>query len=72
MDLGHKLNDMSKKGQWDQMTQEIPDDVVNLFAAVGRHDEIASAISERFGGIADVVAMPENSPPDLLQDIAQL
>ena len=72
MDLGHKLNDMSKKGQWDQMTQEIPDDVVDLFAAVGRHDEIASAISERFGGIADVVAMPENSPPDLLQDIAGL
>lgn len=72
MDLGHKLNDMSKKGQWDQMTEEISDDVVRLFAAVGRHDEIADAIAERFGGIADVVGMPEDSPPDLLQDISAL
>jgi hypothetical protein len=27
-DLGHKLNDMSKKGQWEQMTQEVSDDIV--------------------------------------------
>ena len=36
-DLGHKLNDMSKQGRWDEMTQEVSDDVVSLFA-VGRHD----------------------------------
>ena len=41
----------------------------NVLAA---KEEIAGAISERFGGIADVIAMPEISPPDLLQDIAKL
>ena len=71
-DLGLKLNDMSKKGQWDAMTDEISDDVVRLFCAVGRFDEICDAIAERFGGIADSVSLPETAPPDLLQDIASL
>ncbi|MFP6708464.1 MAG: TIGR03617 family F420-dependent LLM class oxidoreductase [Alphaproteobacteria bacterium] len=56
LDLGHKLNHMSKTNQWDKMTAEISDDVVRLFAAVGRHDEIAGAIAERFGGISDTVS----------------
>jgi probable F420-dependent oxidoreductase len=72
MDLGHKLNEMSKKGQWDEMTQEVPDDVVDLFAAVGRFDQIADAIATRFGGVASVVGLPDETPPDLLQDIAAL
>jgi probable F420-dependent oxidoreductase len=72
MDLGEKLNDMSKKGQWDQMTAEVPDEVVDLFAAVGRHDQIAGAIKARFGGVVDVVGMPPETPPDLLQDLAAL
>lgn len=68
-DLGHKLNDMSKKGLWDEMTKEISDDVVHLFAAVGRHDELVGAVTERFGGLVDIVALPEDTPPDLVQDI---
>jgi len=68
-DLGRKLNDMSKKGQWDEMTREIPDDVVHLFAAVGRHDEIVGAIEKRFGGLVDLVGMPADTPPDVIQDV---
>ena len=68
-DLGRKLNDMSKKGQWDEMTREISDDVVHLFAAVGRHDEIADAISARFGGLTDIVGLPADTPPDLIQEV---
>lgn len=71
-DLGFKLNDMSKKGQWDEMTQAVSDDVVRLFAAVGRFDEITNAIEQRFAGLVDVVGMPESAPPELLQDIAEL
>ena len=71
-DLGHKLIEMSKKGQWDAMTQEIPDDVLRLFCAVGRHDEIAAAIETRFGGVADVIAADENLPADLLADIRRI
>ena len=52
-DLGRKLNAMTRAGQWDQMAKEVSDDVVHLFAAVGRHDQIAKAIAERFGGLVD-------------------
>jgi hypothetical protein len=60
---------MSKKGQWNEMTREISDDVVRLFAAVGRHDELVAALKERFGGITDIVGLPEDTPPDVIQDI---
>ncbi len=71
-DLGIKLNEMSKKGQWDAMTDEIDDDVVHLFCAVGRHEQIAGAIEQRFGGVADVVSGGEELPPDLIQDIQKI
>ena len=72
LDLGHELNDMSKKGEWDAMTAAVSDDVVHLFAAVGRHDEIVPRLAERFGGLVDVVGMPADTPQELLADIAQL
>lgn len=70
--LGHKLNDMSKKGQWDQMTSEISDDVLHLFCAIGRHDEIAKVIAGRFGGMVDVIACGDDVPSDLIQDIEKI
>ena len=68
-DLGLKLNEMSKKGQWDEMTKEISDDVVHLFAAVGRHDELVGALTNRFGGMTDIVGLPEDTPPDVIQEV---
>ena len=70
-DLGHKLNEMSKNGQWDEMTQQVSDDVVRLFTAVGRFDEIAPIIEERFGGAVDVVSC-DGLPADLIEDLAML
>lgn len=71
-DLGQELNAMSKAGQWDDMTARVPDDVVDLFCATGRYDQIAAAITDRFAGMVDVVGMPPETPPDLLQDIARI
>lgn len=68
-DLGLKLNEMSKKGQWDEMTKEISDDVVHLFAAVGRHDELVGTLTDRFGGMTDIVGLPEDTPPDVIQEV---
>lgn len=74
-DLGEKLNHMSKTGQWDAMAGEVSDDVVHLFAAVGRHDELVGAMQARFGGLVDTVGAgtpvdePGGLPPDLIQDI---
>src|SRR5215470_5953953 len=77
-DLGRKLNAMTRAGQWDDIAKQVSDDVVHLFAAVGRHDQIAKAIGERFGGLVDAVgasansAKPSDLPPDLLQDLAKI
>ena len=60
------------------MAKEVSDDVVHLFAAVGRHDQIAKAIAERFGGLVDSIgasansAKPSDLPSDLLQDLGRI
>ena len=77
-DLGEKLNHMSKTGQWDAMTGEVSDEVVHLFAAVGRHDEIAGAIEQRFGGMVDGISLgtpvdePGGVPDGLITDIQRI
>jgi probable F420-dependent oxidoreductase len=77
-ELGGKLHRLSKAGKWDEMAAEVSDEVVHLFAAVGRHDEIAKAIENRFGGLSDsvsAIAAPDTSPdltPDLVQDIQKI
>ena len=43
-DLGLELNSLAKEGKLERMTAAVSDDVVRLFAAVGRHDEIAAEI----------------------------
>ncbi len=75
LDLGQQLNHLSKNDGWDRMTELVDDDTVRLFAAVGRHDEIAAAIAERFGGLTDGVSLGSGAgdgldvAPDLLDDI---
>ena len=75
-DLGHKLNALVRQGRWSEMAREVPDDVVRLFAAVGRHDQIVSAIAARFGGLVDALTLRGDGagevPPDLLADIRRL
>ena len=71
-DLGHKLNDMSKKGQWQEMTKEIPDDIVHRFCAVGRYSEIRDAVLSRFSGPINVISLPADAPPDLVRELRDL
>jgi len=77
-ELGPKLNAMTKEGKWKEIAAEIPDDVVHLFAAVGRFDQITKAIEARFGGLVDSLSASANSaeptdlPPGLVQDLSRL
>ncbi|MEH6593550.1 MAG: LLM class flavin-dependent oxidoreductase, partial [Halioglobus sp.] len=74
-DLGGKLYQLSKSGQWADMGREVSDDIVQLFAAIGRHDQIVSEIETQFGGLMDVVSdsasydMPGSLPAGVIQDI---
>lgn len=77
-DLGLKLNRMTKEGAWDDLVGEISDDVLDLFIAAGRHDEICSIINKRFASSADTIyasansAQPADLPLDLIQDIKRI
>jgi alkanesulfonate monooxygenase SsuD/methylene tetrahydromethanopterin reductase-like flavin-dependent oxidoreductase (luciferase family) len=77
-ELGHKLNAMTRQGKWSEMATEVPDDVVHLFAAVGRYDQIVEAIERRFSGLTDALnaranpAQPDPLPRDLIQDIRRI
>ena len=74
-DLGRKLRQMTREGKWDALADEIPDDLVRLFAAVGVHGEVKKAIEARFGGGVDTLyggmlpTADKDLPPDLIQDI---
>jgi probable F420-dependent oxidoreductase len=74
-DVGEKLNTMTKAGKWDRIAGEIPDDVVHLFAAVGRFDQLEAAVRSRFGGLVDATGASSNPelhapiPPDLIQEL---
>jgi probable F420-dependent oxidoreductase len=56
-DLGVKLTEMSKRGEWKQMAAQISDDVLDLFVARGTYDNIPDAVARRFGGIVDGVTL---------------
>lgn len=75
-DLGLKLNALVRQGKWAELAKEVPDEVVRLFAAVGRHDEIVDAIAERFGGLVDALTLRGDGvgevPPGLVQDIRRI
>jgi hypothetical protein len=72
-DLGKKLNIMSRRGKWDQMAREVPDEVVQAFSAVATYDELAAQIRTRFGGISDCVELgfPEGTEPGLVRELLQ-
>jgi probable F420-dependent oxidoreductase len=77
-DLGLKLHEMVKAGQWADMAAAVDDDTVALFAAIGRYDEIVPAIRDRFEGLCDLLYastapdVPGNLPPDLIQEIQRI
>jgi hypothetical protein len=56
-DLGVKLTEMSKQGEWKQMAAQVPDDVLDLFVARATYDYLPAAIEKRYGGIVDAVSI---------------
>jgi probable F420-dependent oxidoreductase len=72
-DLGMKLHEMSKKGQWDSMARQIPDEVLHEFAAIGTYADLKPAIERRFGGLTDSLLMgfPPGTDAAVQREIVQ-
>jgi len=71
-DLGLKLHQMVADRKWDRIADEISDDVVQLFAAVGTFDTLERAIRARFSG-ADALnlTLPEGTSDGVMREIVQ-
>jgi hypothetical protein len=54
-DLAKRLNNLVRNGNWDKLAAQIPDDVLDLFAAVGTFDELPKKVAARFSGISDTI-----------------
>jgi probable F420-dependent oxidoreductase len=70
-ELGLKLRAMSLAGRWNEMADEVSDEVVHIFAACGTYREIAKAIKMRFGGLADSIEInfPVGTPAGLQREL---
>ncbi len=56
-ELGERLHQLSRAAKWDEMAREVSDDVLRLFTAIGRHDDIGTEIEAMFGGVCDTVRL---------------
>ena len=50
-DLARQLSQLARAQDWEKMPGYISDDILDLYAVIGTHDEIAERLCQRFGGI---------------------
>ncbi len=65
-DLQPLLRTMTKDNRWDQLGDQITDEILETFAVVGDPDAVATTIRDRFGGHIDSVVLDPATPPDVL------
>jgi probable F420-dependent oxidoreductase len=65
-EIGPRLHEMSLKGQWAEMPNAVPDDVLEQFVVAGTYDEIVPKLLERFGGICTRISLglPTRTPEE--------
>ena len=54
-ELANRLNAMSREGRWFEMGDLISDTMLNEFAVIAPHDELAHAVKARYAGLLDRV-----------------
>jgi probable F420-dependent oxidoreductase len=73
-----KLHELSKRGQWSDMSKVVTDEILETFTVVAPYDRLVPALAERFGGLSDRIALgfpratPEGLARELLSDIAKI
>ncbi|MEU4626853.1 TIGR03617 family F420-dependent LLM class oxidoreductase [Actinoplanes sp. NPDC023801] len=56
-DLADRLNQLSRRGSWDEMADAIPDDVLDAFAVAGDPASVATGLRDRFGSAIDRMSL---------------
>jgi len=68
-ELQTELNEMTKRGQWDELASRVPDEVFEELAVHGAPDEIAGLLAQRYGDTVDRVglSMPFDTTRETLE-----
>ncbi len=56
-DIANRLSWMAREGRWNEMADQISDDMLTEFAIVAEPDEVFAALRERYTGIVDRVCV---------------
>lgn len=63
--LGEKVNPLPRENRWDEMAEQIPEELIDLFATVETYEALPKAIEERYGGCADSVLLQVSTKDDV-------
>jgi len=64
-ELQPRLNELSKRGEWDAMGELITDDVLDAFAVVAPPEKVVGAVKARYSGLVDRLSLGlDFLPPD--------
>lgn len=55
--LHEKLRDMSRRGEWQEMADRFPAELVDVLALVGEPEDVAARLVHRYSGTADRVSL---------------
>ena len=71
-DLPGRLRALIRAEDWDRLATLLTDDLLDALAVVGRYDELGARILDRFGGLADGIALPPLGDPTADDHVARL
>jgi probable F420-dependent oxidoreductase len=65
-DVGDRLLEMSRRGEWAAMSELITDDMLEEFCTIATHDDLVPKVLKHYGGITTRAAfgIPTRSPED--------
>jgi probable F420-dependent oxidoreductase len=55
---GERLNELSRAGRWDAMTEVVSDEMLDAFCPCARYDEIAEVLGSWYGDLTDRITFP--------------
>jgi probable F420-dependent oxidoreductase len=73
--LGERVNPLPRENRWSEMAEQIPEELIDLFATVTGYEELPEAIAKRYGGSADTVLLqigPDEDVERLARCVAEI
>jgi probable F420-dependent oxidoreductase len=66
-DLQPRLNRMTKEGLWEKLPDQISEEMLDAFAAVGEPVKVAETLRDRFAGLIDRTVLEAKHEPEVLE-----